>query len=245
MVVAAIIQARMGSTRLPGKVLKPIIGAPMLSHVVERTRRAVKVDQVIVATTIRGQDEPIVDLCAAEGWPYFRGSENDLLDRYYRAALHFGTDVIVRITADCPLIDPGIIDKTVAAYLESLPRPDYVSTGLPHRTYPRGLDTEVFSFAALERAWSEDADPAWREHVTPYIYRHPGLFRLGGVTNTFDHSEMRWTVDTPEDIRFVRLVFEHFGHNRFSWGDVLPVLAAYPEWLAINEHIQQKVVPEA
>lgn len=244
MTVVAVIQARMGSTRLPGKVLKPIIGKPMLSHVVERTRRAAKVDKVVVATTTLEQDQPIVDLCMKRGWPYFRGSENDLLDRYYRAAVHFGADVIVRITADCPLIDPGVVDKVVGAYLEGRPQLDYVSNSHPHRTYPRGLDASAFSFDALRKAWTEDTNPAWREHATPYIYRHPQVFRLGGVGNAVDYSDMRWTVDTDEDMRFVRLVFAHFGHNRFSWGDVLPVLARHPEWLEINRHIRQKVVPE-
>lgn len=243
MTIVAIIQARMGSTRLPGKVLAPIIRKPMLSHVVERTLRAESTDQVVVATTTLALDQAIVDLCMAEGWLYFRGNEHDLLDRYYQAALHHRAEVVVRITADCPLIDPAVIDKTVGAFLRGRSQFDYVSNGYPRRTYPRGLDTEVFSFAALEKAWSKDTNPAWREHVTPYIYRHPELFRRGGISNTVDYSHLRWTVDTADDLGLVRLIFEHHGHNRFHWEEVPPVLARHPEWLEINRHVRQKSVP--
>ncbi len=243
MTVAAIIQARMGSTRLPGKVLKPIIGKPILWHVVNRTRQARLVDKVIVATTTLEDDQPIVDLCTSEGWLCFRGSENDLLDRYYQAASHYGADVIVRITSDCPLIDPGVVDKVVGEFLKGRSRLDYVSNGLPHRTYPRGLDTEVFSFATLKKAWSEDADPAWREHVTPYIYRHPELFRLGGVTNPADYSHMRWTVDTIEDLTLVSKIYDYFNRADFTWQEALEVVQDHPDWLEINKHIKQKTVP--
>lgn len=243
MKVTTIIQARVGSTRLPRKVLLPILDKPMLWDVVQRTGQARLVDQVVVATTTNDSDQDIVSLCESEQWPYYRGNEEDLLDRYYQAALQYNADIIVRITSDCPLIDPGLIDEVIDCFLVEQPRVDYVSNTLPPRTFPRGLDTAVFSFAALERAWLEDTNPAWREHVTPYIYRNPEKFQLKGISNAVDHSGMRWTVDTEEDMRFVRKVFEYFGHGDFSWRDVLQVLGDHEEWLKINNHVSQKVVP--
>ncbi|MCS5696642.1 glycosyltransferase family protein [Desulfofundulus thermocisternus] len=241
--VIAIIQARMGSTRLPGKVLMNILDRPMLWHVVQRTCRARLIDEVVVATTSGEADEAIVSLCRSQDWPYFRGSEEDVLDRYYQTARHYRADVVVRITSDCPLIDSGVIDRVIKAFINGQPELDYASNTLPPRTFPRGLDTEVFSLSALERAWREDTNPASREHVTPYIYRHPEKFRLQGVSSDIDYSYMRWTVDTLEDLNFVRKIFEHFGNNAFSWREVLRMLDEHPEWLEINRHVQQKVVP--
>ena len=173
---------------------------------------------------------------------YFQGSENDVLDRYYQAALAFGAEAIVRITSDCPLIEPEIIDRVVSEFLSHYPDADYVCNVLP-RTFPRGLDVEVMSFEALKRAWHEDNNPAWREHVTQYIQRHPEIFRIRNVASEVDYSHMRWTVDTPEDLIFVRKIYEYFGHDNFSWKDVLHLLKLHPEWLEINRHIQQKMVP--
>lgn len=232
----------MGSTRLPGKVLMPVLGRPMLWHVVRRTGQARLVDQVVVATTRGVADQAIVSLCEAEGWAWFRGSEEDLLDRYYQAALSYQAGIVVRITADCPLIDPAVVDQVVAAFLQAQPL-DYASNTLPPRTFPRGLDTEVLSFGALARAWQEDTNPAWREHVTPYIYKNPGKFRLRSVAGAEDYSALRWTVDREEDLAFVRTVFAHFGTWRFTWQEVLQALADHPEWLAINRHVRQKTVP--
>jgi spore coat polysaccharide biosynthesis protein SpsF len=147
---------------------------------------------------------------------------------------------VVRITSDCPLIEPQVVDKVVNAFLERQPELNYASNTAPERTFPRGLDTEVMRFDALERAWREDDNPAWREHVTPYIRRHPELFESYGVLNDDDLSHMRWTVDTPEDLAFVRRIYEHFGHDKFSWCEVLTLLEKYPEWLAINRDIKQK-----
>lgn len=242
MKVVAIIQARMGSTRLPGKVLLDLSGEPMLVRVVNRCRRATTVDQVIIATTTETRDEAIVDLCDSRGWACFRGSEDDVLDRYFQAARKHHAEVVVRITSDCPLIEPEIIDLTVREFLQDGTL-DYVSNTLPPRTFPRGLDVEVMTFKALERAWQEDGNPAWREHVTPYIYHHPEEFALRTVTNDHDYSHMRWTVDTPEDLAFARRVYDHFGHDRFSWREVIALLEEHPEWLEINRHIQQKEVP--
>ena len=242
MKVVAIIQAHMGSTRLPGKVFKDLADEPMLACVVDRTRRAQTLDEVVVATTVQSADEAIVRLCAKRDWPCFRGSEEDVLDRYYQAAVAHQADVVVRITSDCPLIEPEIVDRVVREFLERQPEVDYACNTLPRRTFPRGLDTEVMRFDVLEQAWREDDNPAWREHVTPYIQRHPDLFHIYGVVNEVDYSHMRWTVDTPQDLAFVRRVYEHFGHDRFSWREVLVVLEQYPAWLEINQDVQQKVI---
>ena len=239
--VVAIVQARMGSTRLPGKVLKPLAGQPMIARVVERTRRAKGVREVVVATTRDARDEPLVDLCQSRGWPFTRGDEADLLDRYHAAAIVHRADAVVRITSDCPLIDPGLIDRVLDAFRRG--DCDYASNTLEPRTFPRGLDVEVVGFKALERAWREDTNPQWREHATPYIYRHPEHFRLRPVRNDRDLSYHRWTVDTPEDYDLVRRIYDHFGHDRFAWTDVLQVLDEHPDWVEINRHVHQKSVP--
>ena len=241
MKVIAVIQARMGSTRLPEKVLEVLAGEPMLARVVNRTRRANTLDAVIVATTTQPVDDAIIRLCEERDWPFFRGSEDDVLDRYYQAALAFKADVIIRITSDCPLIEPLVIDKVVQEFLSHHPEIDYVSNALV-RTLPRGLDVEAVSFTSMERAWQEDSDPALREHVTPYIWRHPEKFKVLNVVSDSDYSHMRWTVDTIEDLTFVRKVYNYFQNDTFSWKEVLHLLKAHPEWLEINRHVQQKAV---
>ena len=240
--VVAIVQARMGSTRLPGKVMKDLLGKPVLIRDVNRIRRAKRIDEVVIATTIKPEDDTIVTLCEEEGWHCFRGSENDLLDRYYRAAQAFNADVIVRITSDCPMIDPGIVDSMVEEFLNLREGVDYVSNTLPPRTFPRGLDVEVMTFEVLERAWREDNNPALREHVTPYIYRSPETFRLHRVANEADLSHHRWTLDTPEDLAFIRAVYGHFGNDHFTWTDALRYLDQHPEIVKINSDIKQKTI---
>jgi spore coat polysaccharide biosynthesis protein SpsF len=238
--VVAIIQARIGSTRLPGKVLMDLLGEPMLARVVARTLRAKMVDEVVVATTTETTDDALAEFCEALGWKCFRGSQDDVLDRYYRAAQFFGAQVVVRITSDCPVIDSEVIDQTVRGYLDV--NVDYCANFLPTHTYPRGLEVEVFSFAALARAWQEDRNPSWREHVTEYILRNPSRFAIAGVGAGRDLSSHRWTVDTAEDFLFVTRVYEHFGHDRFTWTDVLQLVADRPELAALNQHVKQKVV---
>jgi len=239
--IVAIIQARMGSTRLPGKVLQELGGAPMLARVVNRSARTKRLDELVVATTLQAADEPIVKSCAAYGWPCFRGSAIDVLDRSYQAAIEYRADVVVRITADCPLIEPEIVDLVVQEFCVKGPL-DYVSNTLSPRSFPRGLDVEVMTFEALACAWLEDENPLWREHVTPYIYRHPEKFTLKAVANEKNYSSMRWTVDTAQDLAFVRQIYNYFGHDRFSWKEVLAVLEEHPEWLEINRHVKQKVI---
>ena len=270
MKVVAIVQARCGSTRLPGKVLMDLLGEPMLARVVARVQRAGTLGEemgtgsepkdagrgappcgevpvplsshVVVATTLEPADEAIARLCAARGWPCYRGSQDDVLDRFYQAARQHGAEAVVRITSDCPLIDPAVIDQVVNEFLERQPKVDYASNVLMRRTFPRGLDTEVFSFVALQRAWQEDRNPAWREHVTPYFYRHPEMFRLHAVFNATDCSDMRWSVDTAEDWALVLRIYEHFGHDRFSWREALELVRQRPQWLEVNRHIAQKEV---
>ena len=237
----AVIQARTGSTRLPGKVLRPLLGEPLLSHVVRRTSRASAVDEVVIATTTLAQDQPIIDLAVAEGWSVVRGSEADLLDRYLLAARTARADRVVRITSDCPLIDPGLIDDVVEALVRE--KADYASNSLEPRTYPRGLDVEAMTLAALELAGAQDRDPASREHATPWLRTHPDQFRLVRVAAEVDRSEHRWTVDTPEDFELVQRIYEAIGNDRFGWLDALAVVEAHPDWSGLNRHVVQKAAP--
>ena len=241
--MTAIIQARMGSTRLPGKVLEDIGGKSMLARVVRRTQQARLVNNVIVATTVKPADDAIVNECVQLNVPVFRGGEQDVLDRYYQAAGAHHAEAIVRITSDCPLVDPDVIDRVVNAFLDA--RPDYASNTL-ERTYPRGLDTEVIASNALERAWRQATEPYQRVHVTPYLYENPDLFRLLSVTNSQENSNCRWTVDTPEDLIFVRQVYARLGDDDcLSWRDILTMLEQEPDLVDLNRYIKHKALSEA
>ena len=232
----------MDSSRLPGKVLKDIAGKPMLAHVVERARRAKLVDEVIVATTTEPADNAIEAFCQQNAYPCYRGSLHDVLDRFYQAARLFNADVIVRLTADCPLLDPGVVDHTIEEFIRT--GVDFAANRLPpplKRTYPIGLDTEVCSFAALERAWNEAKAPNEREHVMPYLYDVEGRFKILRVDYEKDYGDLRWTVDTPEDLQLVRQIFDHFsGQQDFTWLDVLGLFERQPELALINSQIQHK-----
>jgi spore coat polysaccharide biosynthesis protein SpsF len=240
--VIAIVQARMGSTRLPGKVLLDLDGKPMLVREMERIQRAKKIENIVIATTIKPEDDNIISLCRDYGWNFFRGSENDLLDRYYQTAQEYHAKTIVRITSDCPLIEPSIVDLLIEKFSSLEPNIDYASNIFPLRTYPRGLDTEVMSFSALERCWKEESNSAYREHVTPYIHHHPDRFKISEVNNEQDLSSMRWTVDTPKDFEFVSQIYYHFGEKMFSWIDILDLLQKHPELVEINKEIIQKAI---
>ena len=240
--IVTVIQARMGSSRLPGKVLKDINGRTMLARVVRRASRSTLVNKVIVATTTASRDKAIIDECESLGIQSFRGSEQDVLDRYYRAAKLFFAEAVVRITSDCPLVDPEIIDQVIQAFRKD--GADYASNTIVG-TYPRGLDVEVFTFSALEKAWREAREPYQRVHVTPYFYQNPELFRLVPVIGVEDNSNYRWTVDTEEDLDLVRTVYARMNRDdSFSWRDVLNLMKIEPELADINRHIQQKSLEE-
>lgn len=242
MTAVAIVQARMGSTRLPGKVLMDIAGRTMLARVIERTRRARRVERVVVAATVDARDEPIVEECRRIDVPVVRGSEQDVLDRYHRAAEEYAADPVVRITSDCPLLEPTVVDQVLEAFQEE--RPDYASNVL-ERTFPQGLDVEVMGRETLERAWRTATQPYERVHVTPYIYQHPDSFRLLAVRADADYSRHRWTVDTAEDLAFVRQVYTKLGPDgRFGWQAILDLLEKEPKLSQINRHVRQKSLEE-
>ena len=237
--ISAIIQARLSSTRLPGKVLLEINGRPMLSYMLERVTAAQSLDRVMVATSVEHSDDPIAGLCKREEIPCYRGSFDDVLDRYYQAALQMKCDVIVRLTGDCPLIDPRVIDTVVNAYRAG--KYDYVANTVPpdDATFPDGTDIEVFSFGALERAWREAKKPSEREHVTFYFWKNPELFSTFRYDLSKDLSKYRLTVDYPEDFEVVSSVLTKFypQNPHFSMEDVISFLEKHPDILAKNANI--------
>lgn len=226
----------MDSSRLPGKVMTDICGMQMLARVIQRVEKARLIDLIMVATSTASPDDEIKLLCDEMGIPCFRGSLHDVLDRYYRAAVQCNADAIVRITADCPLIDPLVMDKVIEVF--STGNFDYVSNTIKC-TYPDGLDTEVFHISALERAWREARLQSEREHVTPYIYNHPELFRLLNVSCAKDLSELRWTVDEPPDLEFVRSIYSLMGESIFNLEDVLRLLNQFPKLSQMNREIKR------
>jgi len=234
--VVAVIQARMGSTRLPGKVLMDLAGKPVLRWVVERIGATPGVDRVVVATSSLAHDQPIADCCAAMGVPCVRGSEADVLDRFRAAAERFEAQGVVRITGDCPLIDPQVSGRVVALLREG--QHAYVSNVRP-RLYPRGLDTEAFTADALLAAAAEADQPHHREHVTPFLVEQPQRFPPGSVTPDADYSAHRWTLDTPEDFALLEALCARLPAD-FGWRDVLSVVEADPALRAMNQHIEQK-----
>ena len=242
----AIIQARVASSRLPNKVLLDIHGKAMLVWVIERTRRARRLDGVIVATTSNAEEDPIAALCTQNGYDIYRGSHHDLLDRYYQAALACDAQTIVRITADCPLIDPDVIDLTITRFYES--GADFAANRLPPpwgRTFPIGMDTEVCSFDALAAAWNEADKRYQREHVMPFIYEQPERFKIELVNNDPDYGHLRWTVDTPEDLELVRQIVDRFGDREdFTWKEVLGVWQNEPALAEINANVTHKTMTE-
>jgi spore coat polysaccharide biosynthesis protein SpsF len=237
----AIIQARLASSRLPGKVLLPIAQQPMLARVVSRVRRASLIDEIIVATTSDFSDEQIVQFCGDEGVPCYRGDPYDVLDRYYQAARQTQADIIVRITADCPMIDPVEIDRVIRAFLDN--GVDFAANRLPppfKRTTPIGMDTEVCTFSALERAWREADQPYQREHVMPYLYDTAGRFKVLHVIMQPDLGNLRFTVDTPEDLQLANEIYAAFGgRDDFTLQELLEENKKNPHWqqeVALVQH---------
>lgn len=238
--VVAIIQARLGSQRLPGKVLQQIAGRPMLEWVLRRVVRATQVNAWVVATSDTPTDDALALWCEQHDWPVYRGSENHVLNRYLGAAESMGADHIVRITADCPLIDAAVIDRVVAAHLAQ-PGNDYACNFYPKRTFPRGLDCEVITLEALHRVADLARDvPEYQEHVTLGLYRNPDQFRWASIAAGVDYSHLRWTVDTPEDLQLIRQIANFFTDDHFGWQRVIGAYGRNPQWLNINRHIAQK-----
>jgi spore coat polysaccharide biosynthesis protein SpsF len=236
----AIVQARVDSTRLPAKVLLDLAGLPVLVRVVERLKRSTQLDKIIVATSASQKDNPIEILCSQRSYPIYRGSELDVLNRFYWAAKSEGAETVVRITADCPLVDPELLDVGMTRFASKQQSYDY----LVNNGFPRGFDFEIFTFAALERAWTEDKRPAMREHVTPYIYQNPDLFRLGAIDCPIDTSGIRLTIDTLDDYLLVNTIFAAIPDNKLSWQTAVNLLRSNPSWLKINAHVAQKALPE-
>jgi spore coat polysaccharide biosynthesis protein SpsF len=269
----------MGSSRLPGKILADIAGQPMLQRVFVRTSRAATVTETVFATTTDPSDDPVAEYCDFSGIPFTRGSLYDVLDRYYQAAKWTRADVIVRITADCPVIDPALIDEVVKTVIGNqlsvsshqssvvAGQFDFAANRFPppwKRTYPIGLDTEVCTFAALERAWNEAREPQHREHVMPYFYEgvelitakspkgdnrllftgvSPRGFKVALLHHTTDFGDYRWTVDTPADLEFIRQVYGRFnGRDDFSWKEILDFVHAHPELMKINAGVRHKTL---
>lgn len=239
--IVAIVQARMGSTRLPGKVMKTILDKHVILWDIDRVSLSKLIDEIVVAIPFGKQDDVIADTIEEYNNKILisRGSEGDVLDRYYNAAVQTNADVVVRITSDCPLIDPVVVDHVIEQFLNN--DCDYCSNSL-QRTYPRGLDTEVFSFDALSKAWNESKKNYEREHVTPYIIENPDKFKLLNVSNDIDLSHLRWTLDTKEDFEFIDAVYQRIYPEKqmFFMDDVLDLLDHEPGLIDINKHIEQK-----
>ncbi len=236
--VIGVLQARMSSSRLPGKVLKPIQGRPMLARQLERLRRCQTLDGLVVATSDQRDDDSVAELCLSAGIDCFRGSLGDVLDRFYRCALEYRAQYVVRLTGDCPLADAAMIDELVRFFLQL--DVDYASNCRPP-TLPDGLDAEVFTVEALATAWREARDPFEREHVVPFIVRRPERFTTANWEWSSDISRLRWTVDEPEDFAFVTQVYEALYPAKpdFGFEDVLALLKQQPELAEINRQFQR------
>ena len=240
MKIAGIVQARMTSTRLPGKILLEVLGKPLLQYELERLRKIPSLDELIVATTTNETDDPVVELCDRLSVSAYRGSELDVLSRYCEAAEQYKADAVVRFTADCPLIDPQISDSVIRYYREHADEVDYCSTG--GGTYPRGMDTEVFSLEALREAGREGTTAQDREHVTFFIWNRPERYKQWKKKSGHDWGKYRLTVDTPEDFALIKEIIERLYPTNpdFRLGDVITLLEENPFLLKINEMIKQK-----
>ena len=238
----AIIQARMGSSRLPGKVLLDLGGQSMLARTLNRTGRAAGLDELVVATTTDKGDDALQKFCERAGYACFRGNAYDVLDRYYQCTKMVAAETVVRITADCPFIAPEEITRLLKVYQKG--EYDFVANRLPppfKRTTPIGMDTEIVSFKNLERAWQEAKEPYEREHVMPYFYDTPGRFRVKLVQHQPSLGHLRFTVDTPEDLALAREIFAAFGNrDDFTLAELLAANALHPEWQASVEAVKHK-----
>jgi len=241
---SAIITARMGSSRLPGKIMLTLAGAPLLQRMVERVKRSTLLDDVIVATSSELSDDIVEDMCHSIGCSCFRGSEDDVLDRVLSAAIHFNVEDVVHLTGDCPFIDPALIDETIRYYRDM--GLDYAGNNL-NATFPIGMDVRMFSLKALKDVASRTQDPIDRAHVTYYIYNHPELYSIGGNDAPAGFpTDLRLTVDEFLDFKLATLVFEHFSDNvsAFTAEDIFQYLAQHPEYAYINQNVRQKAAEE-
>lgn len=235
--VVAVVQCRMGSKRLPGKVMSDISGRPMLWYITDRLRHSKLIDEVVVATSTRDENLPIVRFCEDNGMTCYVGKEEDLVDRFYQTAIKHSAEAVVRITADCPLVDPEICDKVIEVFLENNGKYEYVSNCRPFSTYPHGLDVEVISFGLLERLWKEVKDPFRREWFTTVIFENPATYEQFCVKSPRDLSGIRLTVDYPEDLELVRYVFERLYRKNscFFLRDIMDLLASDPSIFSVND----------
>lgn len=236
--ILAVLQARASSKRLPNKVLLPILGEPMLARQIERVKRSQRIDQIVLATSSNDEDAPVAEIAVRTGVSVYRGSLNDVLDRYFQAAAVHNPDYVVRLTGDCPLADPVVIDRVIDAVVNG--GFDY-GTNAIEATWPDGLDCEVMRFSALQHNWREATTMVEREHVTPFLYNNPELFSITHVKGDSDLSGLRWTVDEPRDFAFVTRIYEAlYPHNAaFTSDDVLAFLADHPDVVALNASIER------
>lgn len=226
--VLAILQARMSSTRLPNKVTKPIMGQPMILRQIERIRRSKKIDRLILATSTNKSDDVLADLCVQNNIECFRGSLDDVLDRFYQGARQTDPDHVVRLTGDCPLTDPALIDDIIGFHIDG--GFDYTSNAL-EPSFPDGLDVEVMTIGCLKQAWAEASLPSQREHVSLFIYQKPERFAIGIYRNETDQSDLRWTVDDIVDFEHVSAIYEALYNDNpgFDRHDILTLLERHPE----------------
>ena len=238
-----IIQARVGSTRLPGKIFKPLAGKPILWHVVNRLKNSKMCNNIIVATTILHEDDRVEEFCKSNNILFYRGSSDNVLSRYYEAAKKFNSDIVIRITSDCPVIDPVVLDNMIAEFLTSqeIKKVDYMSNSII-RTFPRGLDIEIFTFDALEKTFKEAKNNYELEHVTPYIYQHPELFAIKNFAYKTDLSFHRWCVDTKEDLMLAEEIYNALYNSKelFLLDDILELFDQNSWLVKLNNTVQQK-----
>lgn len=239
MKIVGIVQARMGSSRLPGKILMPVLGIPVLQWCIERLLKCKMLDEVVIATTQKDSDNMICEFAQKKGYLFSRGSEDDVLGRYYKTAIERKADAVVRLTSDCPLIDPEITDMIIKKHIDA--RSNDMTSNVFTRTYPRGFDTEVLSMNCLNRINSEALDIIYREHVTNYIHDHPQKFTIENISNNEDMSHLRLCVDVEEDLALIKKVYEYLYpvNNDFRSSDIYELFKKHPELLDINSHIQQ------
>ncbi len=243
--ITAIVQARIGSTRLPGKILKELSGKSVLWHVVNRLSHSKLCNKIVIATTTEPEDDVVENYCVENNFPYYRGSSENVLSRYYETAKVFGAEIIIRITSDCPLIDPEIIDKMLEQFLSEKSKIDYMSNVFP-RMFPRGLDTEIFTCDALEISFNNAVNQNDLEHVTPYIYQHPEKFKIKNFANDKDLSFHRWTIDTTEDYELIKSIYNKLYESGkiFLLNDILKLFDEHPELIKINQNVKQKNLGE-